>query len=458
MVELLIESSSYGFCPGDSVVLTSPLGFESYSWSNGVEDSNSITVAAGGNYSLLVTDLDGCGGISNIVSVIEITGDAPSIDIDGDLNLCDGSDIEMTASEAASWLWSTGEDTQTIVVSSSGTYSVSTVDICSNSSSSEQYAVVVYESPVGPPTLTASSTSVNGAASVSLEATSGENISWYDSEFGGNLLATGSSYETNILLESSVFWASSSHITSGELVAGGEIETQTGGQYHSNNNRWLEFDAYEDMVIRSITVYANGSYDRTFELIDNFDNVLASTTIFVEDGEFVLDLNFVVPAGNNYGMRTTTNDPQLWREGTDSELTYPYALGSIGEITQSTAGPSLSYYYFFYNWQVEPLPIVCESERVSIEVSVSSLSDLMSAAQFSPELSPNPALASSHVLISNFPSFPCNVFVTDISGRVIYTGSSNVISLNEINAGTYLISVLRQSDEFVLGVSRLIVQ
>jgi len=458
LVDVVIESSAYGFCPGDSVVITSPLGFETYSWSNGVTDSNTITVTDGGNYSIVVTNLEGCGGVSNVVSVIEVIGDAPTIDIDGDLNLCDGGDITMTASNAATWVWSTGEETQSIVVSSSGTYSVSTVDICFNANDSEQYSIVVYDSPVGPPMLTASASLLESPASVTLEATGGDNIKWYDSELDGNLLATGSSYVIELLESSTTFWASSSHITSGDLVSGGEMETQQAGQYHSNSGRWLEFDAYEDMLLRSVTVYANGAYDRTVELIDNFENVIATTTLFVEDGENVLDLNFMVPAGTNYGLRSATNNPQLWREGTDSDLSYPYPLGSLGSITQSTAGPSFSYYYFFYNWQVEPLPIECESDRASVAVSVTGLSELLSAAQFSPELSPNPALSSSHVSITNFPTFPCEVSISDISGRVVFIGSSNVISLHGINAGTYILSVLRQSDDVVLGISRLIVQ
>ena len=104
---------------------------------------------------------------------------------------------------------------------------------------------------------------------------------------------------------------------------------KTGGQYHSNSNRWLEFDVNEDVLLRSVTVYANGAYDRTFELIDEFENVLASTTLFVEDGEFTVELNFEVLAGVNYGLRSATGDPQLWREGTDSELNYPYDLGGL---------------------------------------------------------------------------------------------------------------------------------
>ena len=119
------------------------------------------------------------------------------------------------------------------------------------------------------------------------------------------------------------------------------------------------------MLLSSVTVFANGAYDRTFELIDGSNNVLASTTVFVEDGEFVLDLNFEVPVGIGYGLRSTTNDPQLWREGTGSALSYPYALGDMASITNSTAGPQFSYYSFFYNWQVSPLPVTCESVRVS---------------------------------------------------------------------------------------------
>ena len=457
LIDITIESSAYGFCPGDSVVIVAPEGIETYSWSNGVTDINEITVTEGGNYSIIVTDADGCGGISNVISVVEITGQAPTVVINGDLNLCDGGAIEMVSSEADSWLWSTGEVTQTISVTESGTYSVSIIDICLNTPVSEDYTVVVFESPVGTPTLSASSTLLDTPASVILEATDGENIRWYNAEVGGDLLATGQIYETEIIEDYTIFYASSSHITSGEISIGGELESQPDGQYHSNSNRWLEFDVYEDMLLRSVNVYANGSYDRTFEVIDNFNNVIASATVFVEDGEFQVDLNFEIPAGEGYGLRSSSNDPQFWREGTDSDLFYPYDLGSIGSITNSTAGPSFSYYYFFYSWKVEPLPIECESDRAAIEIVVNGLSELASD-HFSPELSPNPALSSSSVSISNFPAFPCEVLISDISGRIVFSGYSNVFSLNDIDAGTYVVSVKRVSDSVVLGVSRLIVQ
>jgi hypothetical protein len=335
---------------------------------------------------------------------------------------------------------------------------VSVVDICSNASVSEAYNVSLFDSPVGPPTLTASASELESPASVTLEATGGENIMWFDAEVEGNLLHEGEVYETNVLEASTTFWASASYITSGEIAVGGELTNQLTGQYHSNSNRWLEFDAYENLLLSRVTVFANGSYDRTFELIDESNTVLASTTVFVEDGEFEVTLNFEVPAGNGYGLRSSSDDPQLWREGTDSELSYPYSLGDLASITNSTAGPEFSYYYFFYNWQVEPLPIACESDRVSLTISVSGIEELLSADNFLPLVSPNPVLSTGSVSISNFPSFPCEVVMTDTQGRIIYTGDSKEINLMNVEAGTYVLSVIRKSNHLILGTSRIIVQ
>jgi len=165
-----------------------------------------------------------------------------------------------------------------------------------------------------------------------------------------------------------------------------------------------------------------------------------------------------VPAGSGYGLRSTTDDPQLWREGSDSELSYPYALGGLGAITNSTANAQYFYYYFFYNWQVESLPIACESDRVSIAVTVLGVSELHSSNTFSPLVSPNPVLSSSSVSISNFPAFPCEVVMTDTQGRIIYTGDTKEINLMNVEAGNYVLSVIRKSNHLILGTSRLIVQ
>ncbi|MDB5227153.1 MAG: hypothetical protein JWN78_1346 [Bacteroidota bacterium] len=61
-------SGSTTFCQGDSVILTSSVG-SSYLWSN-ASTSRSITVKIAGNFSVKVTDANGCSATSAITTVV----------------------------------------------------------------------------------------------------------------------------------------------------------------------------------------------------------------------------------------------------------------------------------------------------------------------------------------------------------------------------------------------------
>ena len=45
-----------------------------------------------------------------------------TINVTGDVEICEGDDIELTANYGDSYLWNTGETTQSIMVSESGKY------------------------------------------------------------------------------------------------------------------------------------------------------------------------------------------------------------------------------------------------------------------------------------------------------------------------------------------------
>src|SRR5690625_5408101 len=58
-------------------------------------------------------------------------GDIPcdlTVSISGDEEMCEGSSVELTASEGESYSWSTGETTQSITVSEAGEYYVNVSD------------------------------------------------------------------------------------------------------------------------------------------------------------------------------------------------------------------------------------------------------------------------------------------------------------------------------------------
>lgn len=88
--------------------------FASYLWSNG-ETTQSINVSATGNYNVTVVDANGCEGFSADVTVMPGNTPTPSIYAQG----CDVLDV--STDPFASYLWSTGETTQQIQVSTSGT-------------------------------------------------------------------------------------------------------------------------------------------------------------------------------------------------------------------------------------------------------------------------------------------------------------------------------------------------
>ena len=194
------------------------------------------------------------------------------------------------------------------------------------------------------------------------------------------------------------------------------------GAYHPNSARWLEFDVHQEMRLNSVTLFANGTYERSFELINAFDMVLESTTVLVEDGAFVLELDWDIAPGEGYGLRCVSENPQLWREGTSSDLNYPYDVGDLLTITNSTAGPSLDYYYFFYEWVAEEKPIECVSERVGVTVTVNGTSDVNDLNETVWQVMPNP-VAQGGVL--NMPGLPTGtvVSVTDNQGRVVHSGA-----------------------------------
>ena len=385
-VPLEITASATELCPGETAVLMAPAGFESYDWSDGTDAGNMLEVFEAGLYTLTAFNDGGCAGLSNTIEIQVLDGSLePTVAVEGSEYLCEGSVWTLSASEGMSYAWSNGETSASIEVGQTGSYAVEVEDQCGNVVTSEAVEVFVFDGPSAPPTTSPDTTmAVAGPVTLMASAAEGQTLRWFDAEVGGNLLAEGGSLSLLTVSETTSYWAEASQTTSGPSGSGGEETTQPGGAYHGNSARWLEFDVVEPMRLDQVTVFANGTYDRSFEIIDAFGQVLWSSTVNVTDGTFVLDIGFELEPGIDYGLRCTTSDPQLWREGTASVLSYPYNLAGLGSITNSTAGPSLNYYYFFYDWVVSStLTVECASPRAEVVVTVTDCTD-PTACNFNP--------------------------------------------------------------------------
>ncbi|MBL0174030.1 MAG: VWA domain-containing protein [Ignavibacteria bacterium] len=135
------------FCEGDSIQLSATPGFASYLWSNGMS-GRSNTVATGGLYRCRVTDAHGDTLFTPRFAVVVNPLPAAVISPPGPVRLCGTSSVRLSAGQQhAHYRWSTGETTESIVVSTPGSY---TVTVTNSSGCVNTSAPVVVSTSAGP--------------------------------------------------------------------------------------------------------------------------------------------------------------------------------------------------------------------------------------------------------------------------------------------------------------------
>ncbi|MBL7782880.1 MAG: CRTAC1 family protein, partial [Saprospiraceae bacterium] len=144
---IIAAAGSTTICSGQSVRLDAPVDF-TYQWSNG-ETTASINVTEEGNYKVTVTNGEGCSSVSNVIRVIVDPVETPTLTVQGDTVFCAGGSVQLSSSTASAYTWSNGATTQSITVSESGTYFVTTQGLCNEfTSTSVSVDVLSSEAPL----------------------------------------------------------------------------------------------------------------------------------------------------------------------------------------------------------------------------------------------------------------------------------------------------------------------
>lgn len=225
---------------------------------------------------------------------------------------------------------------------------------------------------------------VCGPGMVRLEATSsgtGDGVLWYDAATGGDIIGQGNSIYTPEINTTTSYWAAEANFTGG-TATGLAKPTYIDNDATSGANWGLVFTANDAFTLVDVEVYSTGSGGNiTVQLQDDNGNMIEDGTFTIPGGgstaspiPVTLPLNFDIPSAGQYRLINITSGVNMIREFSASN-SFPYSLGAFGEVTSGYISGTSTTYYWFYNWTIGTLDVVCESPRVEAIATVNNIAD-----------------------------------------------------------------------------------
>ena len=361
-----------------------------------------------------------------------------------------------TTSAGLLYKWNFGDGTTDVTTNpvhtftANGTYSVKLVAtgcVAGTKDSITKTSFIVINAPSNPVT---TGDNVCSNTSASLTATGGTLINWYNASSGGSLVGTGPIFNTPILTTNTTYYAVNT-ITQTPIFGAPVNNTVFGGgsNFNANFDRYLIFDVLQACKLKTVKVVANAAGNRTIELRDEAGAVLQSTVVNIPAGTQTVTLNFSLTPGTNYQLGTGTL-PDMWRNNSGSG--YPFNIGGLVNITSADAGSS--FYYYFYNWEVQQND--CESTPTAATASVNVCTGLNDAkSENSVMVFPNPATDKLTInLTDELVATTKSIEIYDALGKIVkvvsISTSQTFISVSDLARGVYTCRLINTSNQTII--------
>jgi hypothetical protein len=331
------------FCTGGSVTLTASAG-SSYLWSNGATTS-SINVTQAGNYTVTVTNANGCSTTSSATTVTVNANPAATITPSGPTTFCTGGSVTLTASAGSSYLWSTGATTPSINVTQTGNYTVTVTNANGCSATSSARSVTVNPNPTATISAGGPTTFCTGG-SVTLSASAGSSYLWSNGATTSSINVTqAGSYSVTVTNGNGCSTTSSAtsvtvnaNPATPTITAGGPTTFCPGGSVTLTAPAGFTYLWSNGATTRAITVSSGGSYSVTVTNGSGCSATSAATTVTVNAATSIS----VHPQSKTIPKNTSTQ-LSVTASGTGT-LTYQWYRGTSGNTSQPIAGATLSTY------------------------------------------------------------------------------------------------------------------
>ena len=338
--------ATQSICGQSSINLSSGLstdGIKTFRWykdnspqGGASTNANTFTVTSAGEYKVVVDSIGECSSEATVV----ISGTLASPDLGSDVQICASPTVILDANVsggAINYSWKkdnstiSGENSQTLEVSETGTYEV-TVSAASCGSASDQ-VVVTSALPLGV------GDTICSAGEVTLTASGGSSpYNWFVSEGATSAVGTGSTFQPTIS-SSTTYWLEANGSGGGSVTVG--PSNSGSGPWnisdYSTEDKQLFIDPLTDVTLTSVSVEATGNTNVTINVYNDGSNQLVETkSVTVGSGMQAISLNAALSSGTRYRIDAvgTNTGLEFKNQGNPS---YPITESGVVTLTNTTS-------------------------------------------------------------------------------------------------------------------------
>ena len=341
-VAVIVPDGPTEFCAGGSVnLMATPAG--TYLWST-ADTIQTINVALSGTFTVTVTDSNGCTGVSAPVIVTENPNPVPVITPGGPTTFCAGNSVDLSATPTGTYLWSSSDTTQTINVTTSGTFTVTVIDANGCTGASAPVSVTVNPLPVAAITPDGPIAFCLGG-SVTLTASGGVSYLWSDNSAAQSISVTsGGTYTVTVTDSNNCSGTASETVTVyplpiATITPNGPTEFCDGGSVILTASGGVSYLWSDNSSSADLNISSPGTYTVTVTDANNC-SATAEQTVTVNP----LPPAVISPSGP---VLICSNNPALLSANSGPGYTYQWYRNNViltGETNSQLSADSTGFY------------------------------------------------------------------------------------------------------------------
>jgi hypothetical protein len=341
-VAQIAANGPISFCNPGSVDITAS-GGDTYLWNNGTTTTPTITATASGDYFCIVSTTAGCSATTSTITVnVFPTPSTPTITTSGVTTFCAGGTVTLSSSTANAYDWGSGNTAQDLVVTSSGSYVVTTTDTNGCTAVSAAEVVTVNPNPVVTVTANGPITFCLGG-SVDLTSSAASGNVWTNSQTAQTIAVNASgSYSTTVTDANGCTGVSNSvtvtvnSVSVPTITASGALTLCNGGSVDltsssASNNTWSTGSTNQTITVNTPTSI-------TVTVLDPSTGCSATSlpTVTIDGGAVVPYIIVggptIICEGQTVQLLSSENSGNTWSNG---ETTNAISVGTTGIYTVS---------------------------------------------------------------------------------------------------------------------------